>query len=131
NLVTASLKQYGSENNAEEFVQLKRQADALVSADVSDQGARLQRFRREGEAALAEKNLRAAALAFEQALLAGEDTALRRQYADIQTALARYDDNRRRAAELRRNPADLEDAIAALREAAAAWDTAQIREEIE
>ncbi|HEV3448500.1 MAG TPA: tetratricopeptide repeat protein, partial [Gemmataceae bacterium] len=42
-----------------------------------------------------------------------------------------YDDNRRRAAELRRDPAHLEEALAALQEAAKAWDTLQVREEME
>src|SRR5262249_58911193 len=35
------------------------------------------------------------------------------------------------AAELRRNPEQLDDALAALREAAAAWDTLQVRQEID
>src|SRR5262249_5496866 len=41
------------------------------------------------------------------------------------------DDNRRRAAELRRDPGTLEDALAALQEAAKAWDTLDVRMEID
>src|SRR5262249_34711654 len=66
-----------------------------------------------------------------QALQFGDDPDLRRQYEDIQGSLSRYDENRKRAAELRRDPAHLEDAIAALQEAAKAWDTVQSREEID
>jgi len=130
-LATASLKQYGAGDSADQLAQLKRQADALTAVDVTDNRARQERFRREGEAALAEKNLRAAALAFDQALQCGEDAGLRRQLEELQAALGRYDDNRRRAAELRRDPAHLEDALAALQEAAKAWDTVQVREEME
>jgi tetratricopeptide (TPR) repeat protein len=130
-LATASLKQYGAGDSADQLAQLKRQADALTAVDVPDYRARQERFRREGEAALAEKNLRAAALAFDQALQCGEDAGLRRQLEELQAALGRYDDNRRRAAELRRDPAHLEEALAALQEAAKAWDTLQVREEME
>jgi tetratricopeptide (TPR) repeat protein len=80
---------------------------------------------------LRDQNLRAAALAFEQALQYGPDPDLRRQYDEIRVRLTRYDENRRRGAELRRDPMHLEDALAALREAAQAWDTLQVRQEIE
>src|SRR5205085_6770870 len=44
--------------------------------------------------------------------------------------LGRYDAARRRAAELRRDPTQLEDALAALRDAAREWDTLPVRQEI-
>jgi tetratricopeptide (TPR) repeat protein len=130
-LATAGLQQFGSTDEAERLAQLKRQADALAAAQVNDNSARFVGFRQEGEAALAENNLRAAAIAFDQALACGEDAELRRKCDGINAALKQYDENRARAAELRRNPANLEDAIASLQSSAQAWDTVQVREEID
>jgi colicin import membrane protein len=130
-LATASLQQYGQTDAAEQLAKLKRQVDALTAAQIDDVAARRQRFRQEGEAALAEKNLRAAVIAFEQALQNGEDPALRQRLDETRATLTRYDDNCRRAAELRRDPTNLEDALAALQEAAQAWDTVQVRQEID
>src|SRR5947209_3489200 len=45
--------------------------------------------------------------------------------------LSRYEENRRRAGELRRDPAQLEDALAAYQEAARAWDTLEVRQDID
>src|SRR5262249_41532430 len=130
-LATAGLQQFGGMDAGPELAKLKREADALTAAQADDSAARRGRFRQEGDAALQEKNLRAAAIAFEQVLQLGDDPILRRQLEDIQATLVRYDDNRRRAAELRRDPANLEEAIAALQEAARAWDTLQVRQEID
>jgi tetratricopeptide (TPR) repeat protein len=130
-LATAGLQQFGGSDEADRLARLKREADAIASTQSTDNSAQLAHYRQEGDAALAEKNLRAAAIAFEQAMQYGADDAVRRQVDDLHTALARYDDGRRRAHELRRDPANLEDAIAALRGAAAAWDTLQVREEID
>jgi hypothetical protein len=130
-LATAGLQQFGPTDAADQLAQLKRQADALTAAQVNDNLARFQRFRQDGEAALAERNLRAAAIAFDQALSCGEDAEVRRKLTDINTALKQYDDNRARAMELRRDPANLEDAIAALQSAGQAWDTLQVRQEID
>jgi tetratricopeptide (TPR) repeat protein len=130
-LATVSLQQFGSSDEAERLAKLKREADALTAAQIDDSGSRQARFRQEGENALAEKNLRGAAIAFEQALQCGEDAGLRRQFDEVHAALTRYDDSRQRAAQLRRDPANLEDAIAALQEAAQAWDTLQVRQEID
>src|SRR5439155_19489244 len=47
------------------------------------------------------------------------------------TSLDRYDELRKKAAELRRDPNNLEDAVAALQDAAKAWDTRQVRQEID
>src|SRR5262249_10851378 len=49
----------------------------------------------------------------------------------VRTTLSRYDDARARALQLRRDPSQLEDAIAALRDAAQAWDTLQVRQDID
>lgn len=130
-LAQMALLQYGPSDAAVPLARLKRQADALVSVQLSNAADRRQRFRVEGEAALREGNLRAAHLAFEQALAQGDDPDLRRQFDQVKDSLARYDEQRRRAAELRRDPYQLEDALAALQEAAKAWDTLQVRQEID
>ncbi|HEV3263519.1 MAG TPA: hypothetical protein VG013_42175 [Gemmataceae bacterium] len=130
-LATAGLQQYGGSDAAAPLTQMKQQADALAAAQ-ADQGATQQiRFRVDGEAAFRDRNLRAAAVAFEQARQYGDTPDLRRQLDDVHASLARYDDNRRRAAELRRDPVNLEDAIAALQEASKAWDTLEVRQDIE
>jgi tetratricopeptide (TPR) repeat protein len=130
-LAAGGLQQYGDTDAAERLVQLKRQADALLAAQVTDQSANRNRLRQEAAAALASKNLLAAVLAYEQALQYGDDPELRRQRDECQAALTRYNDCRRRAADLRRDPANLEEAIAALQDAARAWDTPQVHQEID
>jgi tetratricopeptide (TPR) repeat protein len=131
-LATAALKEFGDGDQADKLIQVKLQADALQAVQkVEDADARFQRFKNEGDAAIQEKNLRAAALAFEQAVAAREDVALRKQLDDIRTSLQAYDDLRRKAAELRRDSNNLEDALAALNDAAKAWDTLQVRQEID
>jgi tetratricopeptide (TPR) repeat protein len=130
-LATASLQQYGGTDDAERLAKLKLQAEALTAAQVDDQAAQRGRLRQEAETALRDKNLRAAAIAYEQALQYGDDADLRRQLEGVRATLTRYDDCRRRAAELRRDPANLEDALAALNDAAQAWDTLQVHQEID
>src|SRR5262249_29705538 len=88
-------------------------------------------LRQEGEAALRERNLRAAVIAFETALQYGDQPEVRTQLDDIRNTLSRYDEGRQRALQLRRDPSQLEDAIAALRDAAQAWDTLQVRQDLD
>jgi hypothetical protein len=130
-VLTDSLKQFGGSDAAEELAGLKRQADALAADGMPSDAERRERFTREAAAAVQDNNLRAAALALAQALQAGEDAGLRRQYDEIQGRLARYDEARQRAAELRRDPTNLENALEALRGAGQAWDTLQVRQEID
>jgi tetratricopeptide (TPR) repeat protein len=131
-LIRKALEEYGGTDLAPQLTKLRLQADALVAAGQSeDAAARYQRFRDEGEAALRDKNLRAAALAFEQALNARDDARLKEQLDQVRGDLARYDDSRRKAQELRRDPAQLEEAIEALKDAAKAWDTLQVRQELD
>src|SRR5262249_22668323 len=126
-LAQAAMREFGDSDASGRLVKLKLQADALQGVQKGEDGAtRFARFRGEGESALRDKNLRAAALAFEQALAARDDANLRKQYDDSRVALERYDDLRRKAAELRRDPESLEDALAALQEAAKCWDTLQV-----
>src|SRR5207237_11462 len=91
---------------------------------------RARRFRQEAEASLRDRNLRAAAIALEQALQYGEDADLRKQFEETRATLARYDENRQKAAALCRHPGNLADALAALQGAAKARDTRQVRQEI-
>ena len=103
-LATAALQEFGGSEASENLARLKRQADALVAAPL-DQQTRLARFRQEAEQAARSNNLRAAVLAYEQVAALGADDALSRRLDELRTTLTRYDDNRRRAAELRRDPA--------------------------
>ncbi len=130
-LAAAGLQQYGGGDAAAPLAQLKREADALSAATVDDGATRRARFAREGDDALRDKNLRAAVIAYEQALQAGDDATVRARLDDTRATVARYDEQRRRAQELRRDPANLEQALAALQEAAKAWDTPQVHEDID
>jgi tetratricopeptide (TPR) repeat protein len=130
-LASAALQQFGPTDNAADLAALKRQADALAAAAAADSAAQRNRLRNEAEAALRDNNLRLASVSLEQALQLGDDPAVRKQLDDVRASLARYDDNRRRAAELRHDPARLEEALAALKEASRAWDTLQVRQEID
>src|SRR5262249_30352044 len=130
-LAQLALQQYGGTDVAADLATLKQQADALIAAPMGDNAARRTLFEKEGDAALKDNNLRGAAIAYDQVLHLGDDAGLRKKCDDVRDTLARYDDNRRRAADLRRDPANLEDALAALQEAGKAWDTPQVRMEID
>jgi tetratricopeptide (TPR) repeat protein len=130
-LSTTALGQFGGSDAADELAKLKRQADALAVAPVDDRAARRNLFLQEALAAMKDNNLRSAAIGYEQVLQTGDDANIRKDLHDIRAKLTRYDDGRRRAADLRRDPANLEDALAALGEARDAWDTPQVRAEID
>jgi tetratricopeptide (TPR) repeat protein len=130
-LASAGLRQYGGGDSGQSLEQLKRQADALADAGVVLDDSRRERFRREGDDALRDKNLRAAVLAYEQALQDGDDPTIRARLDDTRAAVGRYDEQCRRARDLRRDPANLEQALTALQEAAKAWDTPEVRSEID
>src|SRR5262249_48909624 len=101
-----------------------------LAARADDRAARRRLLAAEADAGLKENNLRAAALALEQALLLGEDAGLRQRCDEVQQGLRRYDDCRRRAAERRRAAANLEAARAALEDARKAWDPLAVRQDI-
>ncbi len=127
-----ALKEFGGGDDADNLVALRLQAEAVRAAEKDEKAdARYTRFRKEGELALEEKNLRAAALAFEQALLARADADLQKTYDGVRAKLDQYDALRKQAKELRGDPLRQDDALAALKEAKAAWDTLQIRQEID
>ncbi len=133
-LVSEAIKEFGDGDDAEELVKLRLQAEALKNAgakDKEDNETRYQRFRKEGEAAMEEKNLRAAALAYEQALQARDDAGLQTKYDDIRNKLDTYDTLRKKAAELRRDPTQVEEALEALKGAFAAWETLQVKNDID
>jgi hypothetical protein len=131
-LAKEALKEFGEGDDAAKLVELSVQAEALKNAESNEaKDARYARFKKEGNAALEEKNLRAAALAFEQALLARDDADLQKTYDDIRGKLDTYDAMRKKAAELRKDPLQIDDAIAALKEAKNAWDTLQVRQLID
>jgi tetratricopeptide (TPR) repeat protein len=132
-LANDALAQHGAAPGQapEELARLKREADAVVTASAGDPAARRARLRADAEAALKDRNLRGAAVAYEQALALADDADLRKQYDDVRARLVNYDDLRARAARLRKDPGSLEDAVGLLKEAATAWDTPQVRLEID
>jgi hypothetical protein len=130
-LASAGLQQFGGTEAAVQLVAEKRDAEVWTAAGGADRATQYTRLCQEGDAALRDRNLRAAAIAFEQALTYGDNPDLRRRYDEVRTTLARYDECRARAIELRRDPAHLEEAIAALQDAARAWDTLQVRQDID
>ena len=101
-LATQALAEYGGSEAADDLLKLKREADALLAAR-GEAADRRKKARAEADAALEAKNLRAAAVALEQAMQQGDDADLKKQLDDVHDRLARYDDNRRRAEELRRD----------------------------
>jgi tetratricopeptide (TPR) repeat protein len=129
-LAGSGLATFGGGDRAEEIAQLKREADAVAVAPL-DAATRQARFLQEGDQAYRDKNLRAAAIAYDQVLQQGDDPVVRARLEEVRTSISRYDDGRRRAAELRRDPSRLEDALAALNDAVRAWDTVQVRQEID
>jgi tetratricopeptide (TPR) repeat protein len=130
-LASAGLQQYGGGDSAGPLAQLKREADALASAPIEDGAVRRARFTREGDDAVRDRNLRAAVIAYEQALQASDDPAVHTKLDEVRVSVSRYDEQRQRAWDLRRDPANLEQALAALQEAAKAWDTPQVRQDID
>ena len=131
-LVNDALKEFGDGDDAAKLVQLKLQADALQGVqNKEDDDARFKRFKGEAEAAIGEKNLRAAALALEQALQAKNDADLQTTYDDIRDKLDRYDAARNKAKTLRKDPTQLDEALETLTAAAMDWDTVQIRADID
>ncbi len=131
-LAEQALQEYGDRPEAKEIISLRVQSEAIQAvAKPEENDARFQRFKEEGAAALREKNLRAAALAYELALQAKKDDDTQRTLEELTGSLEKYDALRRKAAELRRDPQQLEDAIDSLREAAKTWDTLQVRQEID
>lgn len=129
-LAAEALGQFGGTDLADDFAALKRQADALVAVSL-DAGTRKQKFLDEAEAARQANNVRAAVLAYEQAVASGANPgALRDTYEGLRAKLAAYDQNRTRAAELRKDPYQLEQAVTVLKVAAESWDTPQVRQEI-
>jgi tetratricopeptide (TPR) repeat protein len=127
-----ALKEFGDGDDAARLVQLSLQADALQGVQKKeDNDARYDRCRKLADDAIAQKNLRAAALAMEQALQVRKDDKLQETYDGIRAKLDAYDALRLKAAELRRNSGQMEEALAALKDAAAAWDTLQVRTEID
>src|SRR5207245_6253468 len=112
-----ALQQVANTVGAEKLKQVARQANALVAAQGGDKQERFAKFEAEYEAAAKDKGLRAAALALEQALQNGDDDSLKQKLDDLRNTLTKFDELRAKAAEQRKAPAQLEDAIATLQEA--------------
>jgi tetratricopeptide (TPR) repeat protein len=131
-LAAAALQEFGASDAAPQLVKLKLQADALASAGATDdKAAQIKALRDQGQAALDAGNLRAAALAFDQALALGDDAGLKKTNDDLHVKLAQYDDNRQKAQELRKDSARLEDAINCLKDAQKAWPSLEVSQDID
>lgn len=131
-LTNEALKEFGDGDDADKLVLLRIQAEAIRNAEKKE-GAepRFARFKKEGDVAIAEKNLRAAVLAYEQAIEAKADADLVKTLDEIRGRLEDYDAFRKKGADLRRDPGQIEEALAAFKAAAAAWDTLQVRADID
>jgi tetratricopeptide (TPR) repeat protein len=130
-LASDALEQFGDSDVADDLTQLKRQADALLTTQLED-NARKQRFIDEAETARKALNYRAALVAYDQAVANRADvTDYRDYYEKLRNRIGVYDQQRARAAELRRDAYKLDEAIAALEEARKAWETPQILKEID
>lgn len=130
-LASAALEQFGDSDAADDLTQLKRQADALLTTQLEGK-ARQQQFIDEAEAARKAMNFRAALVAYDQAVANQADVAdYRDHYEKLRERITVYDQQRNRAAELRRDAYKLDEAIVALEEARKAWDTPQIVKEID
>ena len=115
-LSSNALQQYGGSDVADQLGPLKRQADAVALARPTTAQPQA-RLLREAQAAIGDRNLRVALIAFEQALQTGRRPAgIRRQYDEVcrPSALRREG---AQAGQLRRDPSRIEEAIAALEEA--------------
>ena len=129
-LAAAALREFGDSEAAETITRLKRQADALLTVQLDAHGPDRPvppggRGGRPGQQPPRRgPRLRTGGGRRRR----GRPRPARRT---PRRRLTRYDDGRRRAAELRRDSARLDDALAALRDAAAAWDTPQVRQEID
>jgi tetratricopeptide (TPR) repeat protein len=134
-LAKDALREFGDGDDAPRLVLLRLQAEALQKVETKeDKDTRFNRFRKEGDDALADRdlpNLRVAAFAFQQALQERDDPGLNQRYDGIRAKLEKYDALRKQAAELRREAARLDDALDALKGAAAAWNTKQVRNEMD
>jgi len=129
-LAAEALEQYGETDAAETLVNLKRQADALESADLDVQ-VRKSRYVEEAEAARKASNLRSAVLSYDQATANGADVAtLKETYEPLKTRLQKYDESRAEAARLSKDAYKLEDAVTVLKVAQQNWDTPAVRQEI-
>ena len=129
-LAGEALAEHGGGDRADELARLKQQADAVATAG-DEAAARLAKLKAEADAALTDNNLRAAAIALEQALTLVDDASLAAKLQSVRDRLQTYDDNRAAAVGLRTDPARLEEGLACLNKAATAWDTLQVRQEID
>ncbi|MFM7150509.1 MAG: hypothetical protein ACKO23_11750, partial [Gemmataceae bacterium] len=130
-LATAALGQFGGGDQSSELARLKQEADAVVNATSPNNAVRRASLKAEAEAALTANNLRAAAIALEQATSMENDPALDAKLTDLRQKLQTYDDNRKRAAELRRDPTRIDEALTLLQQARDSWSTLVVQQEID
>ncbi len=130
-LANEALGQYGGGDAADVLSRLQQQAEAEVTAGDDNKAARCATLKADADAAERDGNLRAAAVALEQAQALAPDDRAEAKLTDLRARLAAYDENRKQASEWRRDPVTLEQALTRLKAAQARWDTLQIRQEID
>ena len=130
-LATDALQQFGTTAAAAQLTNLSQQANALTAVQGDGKDGRLAKAKEEYEAAIKDKNSRAAALALEQALQNGGGDDLKPKLDEIRTTLTKFEELRARAAELRKDPAQLEDAETALNQAAELGGAAAVQQDLD
>ena len=129
-LAAEALEQYGETDAAETISNLRRQADALVSADLEEKEKK-SKYIAEAEAARKSDNIRLAVLSYDQAAANGANVAdYRDTYEPLKSRLQKYDESRAEASRIRKDPYQMEEAIGVLRVAQKNWDTTVVRQEI-
>ncbi len=127
-----ALKQFGGTDQGPALADVQRQAEAIRLASADVQKVRRDQLLLDAEAARKDNNLRAAVIASEMALAdAPADDPQRQAFEAVRVRLNRYDEQRELANRLRRDRATLEDALPALLSAQEAWDTPQVRSDID
>jgi Flp pilus assembly protein TadD len=128
-----ALQQYAHTAAAARIGKLARQANALLAAGINDKATRFNCFRQQYLTAIEAKppNLRVAALALQLALQNGEDAELAQRLNELQARLGQYDELCADAAQRRRDPGRLEEALAKWEAAAKIWPSPAVQLEID
>jgi tetratricopeptide (TPR) repeat protein len=129
-----ALKQFGGTDQGPALADVQRQAAILelAAASPEEQVVLRKRWWVSGKAALEDNNLRTAVLSFELALSdAPAEDPRRQELETVRGRLVRYDEQRDLANRLRRDRATLEDALPTLVSAQQAWDTTQVRSDLD
>ncbi|QVL32444.1 hypothetical protein KIH39_00570 [Telmatocola sphagniphila] len=130
-LASDALLQFGDSEIAVVLTQIKKEADAILSAELGE-GNKKQRFRQEALQALEAKNIRAALISYDQAVANGEnDPELKAKFEGYRNALQQYEETRSQAIELRKDSGKVDLALATFQKAKEIWPTSQVQQDIQ